>query len=294
MRSVSEFALALLGLLMILVPAATAQQQQPSIQFEKAGRLFAAKKYDEALQLIRSLDLRENLDDDLKKDIRWAHISALTALAKTARQQEDWARAYKFSKQSVDVLEDSGDEYSGPFLDQLTARRFWSYKNMVLACHGLEKSREAKLYRDKLYTAYSEKKLPNGLDQSFNFDFYRTAGQNVWGYEYFPQLGDPSTKGSFTKFLYHVYEANEDGSDKAVLYRLHVLKFHKINEDDKGDYVLALRRVVDGQERSETLYEYLYDEPVEIEKLRRDIRQVVKKRSSATDNSEGNANKRAP
>ena len=29
---------------------------------------------------------------------------------------------------------------------------------------------------------------------------FRYEGLNVWGYEYYPQLGDPETEGSFSKY----------------------------------------------------------------------------------------------
>lgn len=63
----------------------------------------------------------------------------------------------------------------------------------------------------------------------------------TFGVEWYLELGDPETEGSFSKIVYYVYSTNPDGTDKGQLYRLHVLKFHKSDDSVKFDYVLTKR-----------------------------------------------------
>ncbi|MEX2380553.1 MAG: hypothetical protein WD530_07400, partial [Vicingaceae bacterium] len=65
---------------------------------------------------------------------------------------------------------------------------------------------------------------------------------NVWGYEWYPQLGDPETEGSFAKHIYYIYSTDEDGKDKDQLYTLQTIKIHK-REDTPPYYVLTKEHI---------------------------------------------------
>jgi hypothetical protein len=155
------------------------------------------------------------------------------------------------------------------------ARKYWMYKNIVVSLFGLRQIDNARKYQGLLYKAYQEKKLPEGIDGYYNFEYFKWKGKNVWGYEYYPELGDPETKGSFSKIVYFVYSTNSDGTDKEQLYRLHVLKFHKIDDSVGFDYVLTKRLETATNEPSGTLYAYTYSKEIDYEKLHRDIRAVL-------------------
>jgi hypothetical protein len=76
--------------------------------------------------------------------------------------------------------------------------------------------------------------------------------------------------------VYYVYSTNPDGTDKEQLYRLHVLMFHKLDENTPFDYVLTKRLETATNEKSGTLYAYTYKENIDFKKLEADIREVLK------------------
>jgi hypothetical protein len=133
-----------------------------------------------------------------------------------------------------------------------------------------------KRYQDKLYAAYKDKKLPEGIEEYYNFEKFVFDDKNIWGYEWFEELPEDRFSSSFSKIVYYVYSRNSDGSDKDQLYRLHVLMFHNIDPSNKIDYVLTKRLATATDEVSGTLYAYAYTSPVDYEKLRADIREVLK------------------
>lgn len=55
------------------------------------------------------------------------------------------------------------------------------YKNIIVSYFGLGRLDKAKRYQDKLYSAYKEKKLPEGIDKYYNFKFCDWGGKNIWG-----------------------------------------------------------------------------------------------------------------
>lgn len=275
MKTVSAFFLCL-SCVMLFVGASSTDAQDHSARFQNTGKLFASGEHEKALEQIRELDQVKNLDDTLKKDVRWAYLSSLAALSKAARNQEQWAKAKKFTEESVKVLENSKNDFEGEFLEQLNSRKFWAYKNMVLCCTGLGELDQVKTYREKLYEGYRKKKLPEGIDECFNFDFVRIDGKNVWGYEYFPPSDGSESKGGFSKYVYHIFRAKEDGTDGEGLFRLHAVTIHKLSESDVDLYVLTLRWMEDGLDERRSLFEHVYHVPIDMKKLRNDIREFVK------------------
>ena len=105
-------------------------------------------------------------------------------------------------------------------------------------------------------------------------DFFKFEDKNIWGYEWFADLPKDRYSSSFTKVIYYVYSTNPDGSDKDQLYRLHVLMFHGANEN--FDYVLTKRLEKATEETSGTLYSYTYKEDIDFEKLKNDVKEVLK------------------
>ena len=149
-------------------------------------------------------------------------------------------------------------------------------KNVVVSYFGLGQLENAKKYKDILYKAYEDKKLPKGLDEYFNFTFFKWEGKNIWGYEWFEELPKDKFSKSFSKIVYYVYSTNSDDSDKDQLYRFHVLMFHNIDPSNKIDYVLTKRLETATNEVSGTLYAYTYSENIDYVKLQADIREVLK------------------
>lgn len=278
------------GLCLAVVSAASCLAQEPEARFERATALYQDGRLNDALAILVELDGSEEIDEQpLIENVRRAHVSTLFLLGKAAQATEDWQSAREFYEQLLTVLERPQDALSSELIADLETRRYWTYKNMVLACHGLKDLDAAATWREKLYQARRDELLPTGLDEYFNFDFFRHESLNIWGYEYYPELGDPETEGSFSKYVYFVYDTNEDGTDKDQLFRLHVLKFHKLNPTEQPDFVLTARRGGGAEEASRTLYDYTYNTPVDFEKLRSDIEKLVgeyAEQSSSEDTTE--------
>ena len=283
MKTILRCCTILLVALFSVLGASASFSQDYRQQFQDAGKLFETGKIDEALEAIRNLDQTKELQGELKKDVRWALVGALTALGKQAREKQDWATSKIYTEEAIKVLESSTNEFEGEFRDKLNSRKFWAIKNLILSCSGLDEDAEADTYRKKLYEAYRTKVLPKGLDKNFCFEFYRANGKNIWGYEYYPNLGEVGAKDGHTKFVYYVFSTKEDGTDKDPLYRFHVSELRKVTKADKSAYVLSKRQSSDdGKESRQTLYEFIYADPVDIKKLRADIRKLV------TENAESN------
>ena len=147
--------------------------QSNADKFEQGRVLFAEGKHAEALKLIQELDQVEDLEESLKEDVRWAHVSTLRALAKSSFRKEAWEDSQQWTKQILDLLEKSADEFSDSFVNELATRRPWTIKDMIVACHGLDQMEEAKKYTEQLYDLYRNESLPDGIDEYFNFEFFR-------------------------------------------------------------------------------------------------------------------------
>ena len=251
-----------------------ASGQDHATRFEQAGKHFAKGELKAALAIVKQLDESDELDGELKKDVRWARLGALSALAKQALNKTQWATAREYTKQSIEILEKSDQDFDGPFLQQLNDRKCFAWKNMVVACYGINELEEAQRYKENLYQAHQQKELPQGLDQYFNFEFFRIEKLNVWGYEYF-QIESKQDQEETPQYVYHIFSANDDGTDNKPLCLLVLVEIPKVNVDDKTVYAISKRWKVEGQQQSETLYDYRYADPVDLEKLRADVRKLV-------------------
>lgn len=148
--------------------------------------------------------------------------------------------------------------------------KYFNYKNLVLSNFVLNDTINFNKYRNIMYDSYEKKILPKGLDEYYNFDFFKWEDKNIWGYEWFEKLPENRFTTSFTKIVYYVYSTKPDGTDDEQLYRIHVLMFH--SDSASFDYVLTLKSGNSGQ----TLYGYFYDEDIDFKKLRNDVKEVLK------------------
>jgi len=252
-----------------LATFSTAQENRS--KFKEGQQLFEKGKYGEALKILRFLEQQNDVDDNFKAEVQWSLYSTLSKLERKSRDKQDWKTSLEYAKACVSVLE----KFKSHQPDDLM-REYVACKNVILACYGLSEIEKAKPFRDRLYAAYKNETLPEFMKKGFNFEFFRFDDKNVWGYENFVKLGDPESEGSFTKIVYLVYSSKKDGTDNKQLYRLHVLKFHKILDDPGFDYVLTKQWEADKKEYSAMYPEYTYSSPINMEKLRKDIRQFLK------------------
>jgi hypothetical protein len=239
--------------------------------FDKADSLFFDyKDYPKALDLYRQIEKRISPSD---KD--WNYL--VNKIARSlffieSYQRKDSKKSIELSSQYIEFADKNKS-----YLDTLMyEKKYFMYKNIVVAYFALDQLDKAKIYQDKLYTFYKQGVLPKGINEFYNFEYFQFEGKNVWGYEWFEELPKDVMSKSFSKIVYYVYSTNPDGSDKDELYNLNVLMFHKIDPATKFDYVLTKRLQTATHEKSGTLYAYTYTKDIDIKKLRADIREVLK------------------
>jgi len=241
-------------------------------QYQKADSLFQKDNYADAYKILKDIEPKCDKKDTLYNYILWYYTMSVTLLENEYRMKEDWKNAFNYGTEALQAIE-KGKKF---FDEKFAAREYWMYKNVIVSCFGLNDLDKARNYQDILYKAYKGKTLPEGINTYYNFEFFKWDNKNIWGYEWFPELGDPETQGSFSKIVYYVYSTNPDGTDKEQLYRFHVLKFHKIDNSVPFDYVLTKRLETAKNEVSGTLYAYTYVKKIDYIKLRADIREVLK------------------
>lgn len=247
-------------------------QETPVSGFNRAEKLVLEEKFAEAYPILIKLETTVPVTDTLYRGIIWYAAASATTLEAQYRLKEDFNNSLKYGIEALSYVNKGLDYFDANF----AARQYWLTKNIIVSCFGLKKYDEAKKYKQLLYDAYKAGALPEGIDGYFNFDFFKWEGKNIWGYEWYPELGDPETEGSFSKIVYYVYSTNPDGSDKDQLYRLHVLKFHKSGNSVPFDYVLTKRLETAKNEVSGTLYSYTYKKEIDYVKLKADIIEVLK------------------
>jgi hypothetical protein len=261
-----------LTILLLTVSTFAFSQTNILTKYHKADSLLQADNYLEAYTILKEIEPQCDKKDTIYNYILWYYIGATSELENQNRTAEKFDRSLQYGLEALKLIE-KGKSY---FDEKFASREYWMHKNLIVSYFGLGQYDQAEKHKKTLYTAYKDKKLPEGIDQYFNFTFFKWEDKNVWGYEWYPELGDPETEGSFSKIVYYVYSTNSDGSDKDQLYRLHVLKFHKFDNSVKFDYVLTKRLETATNEISGTLYAYTYDKKIDYVKLQADIREVLK------------------
>lgn len=261
-----------LTILLLTISTVTFGQTEILKEYQTADSLLQADNYSEAYNILKEIEPKCDKKDTLYSYILWYYVGATSELEKQNRTAEKFDKSLQFGLEALKLIE-KGKSY---FDEKFASREYWMQKNIVVSYFGLGQIDNALKHKDILYKAYKDKKLPDGLDKNFNFIFFKWEDKNIWGYEWYPELGDPETQGSFSKIVYYVYSTNPDGSDKDQLYRLHVLKFHKFDNSVKFDYVLTKRLETATNEVSGTLYAYTYDKKIDYVKLQADIKEVLK------------------
>lgn len=261
-----------LTILLLIISTTTFAQTEILKKYQSADSLLQGNNFAEAYHILKEIEPRCDSKDTLYSYILWYYAATTSELEKQYRTAEKFEISLTFGLEALKLIEKGKAFFDAKF----AMREYWMYKNIIVSYFGLGQMDKALKYREILYKAYKEKKLPDGIDKYFNFTYYKWDNKNIWGYEWYPELGDKETEGSFSKIVYYVYSTNADGSDKDQLYRLHVLKFHKLDNSVKFDYVLTKRLETATDEVSGTLYSYTYDKKIDYIKLQADIKEVLK------------------
>ncbi len=225
----------------------------------------------ESYRILKEIEPKCDTKDTNYHQILWNYVSVATELEKQSRLSENFDKSIEYGLEALTII----DKAKPFFNPKFAAREYFMIKNVIVSYFGLGQLENAKKYKDKLYDAYQTNKLPQGLDQYFNFTFFKWQNNNVWGYEWFEEIPENRMSKSFSKIVYYIYSTKPDGTDNEQLYRLHVLMFHKMDTSIKFDYVLTKRLETAKNEVEGTLISYTYQKEIDYQKLQVDIKEVL-------------------
>ncbi|MCB0633428.1 MAG: hypothetical protein KDD15_27015, partial [Lewinella sp.] len=211
--------------LLILLPFLANGQTRIDTLFAVADHHFQNKNYDRAQELYGNL---KSVLDKGTNDYNYAadQIAMIRFFDRDAlRQQGKYRESINYLMDFIRYIEEEREFIRPLWYDE---KRYFLIKTIIQNYFALGELEKARIYQDMLYAAYRAKLLPEGIDEYYSFEMFRWQDKNVWGYEWYPELGDPEAEGSFSKIIYFVYSTDEAGQDKDQLFRLHVLKVHKI------------------------------------------------------------------
>ena len=257
--------------LLLLTSTISFAQSNLLRSYHTADSLIKAENFRSAYNILKRIE--PNCGEDTICDyVLWAYTNATSQLEKQFRDHEQFDSSLKYGLEALQLIEKGKPRFNATF----ASREYFMIKNIVVSYFGLGQLDKANTYKAMLYQAYRDKLLPEGMDEYFNFTFFKWEGKNIWGYEWFEDLPEDRFSKSFSKVVYYVYSTNPDGTDKDQLYRLHVLMFHNIDPSNGIDYVLTKRLETATDEVSGTLYSYTYAKDIDYKKLQADIREVLK------------------
>jgi tetratricopeptide (TPR) repeat protein len=218
--------------------------------FQKAdSSYFDYQDYKSAIDLYNKILNKLNPSDKDYNYVVDKIAKSLFYVEQQVREENDFLKSIEYSKEFITII-----EKEEKYIDkEIVTKKYWMYKNIVMDYFALGKKDEAKPYQDKLYQAYNNKELPEGINQYYCFEKFVHNNLNVWGYEWFAKLGDKETEGSFSKHVYYIYSRDSIDNDKDLLFTLHTVKIHKL-KGDEPDFVLTKRTYNNNQEQSESIW----------------------------------------
>lgn len=262
----------LITLLLLTVSNLSFGQTEILKKYQIADNFIQSNDFKAAYNIFKDIEPTCDKKDTLYNYILWYYTNSATQIEKAFRDKQQFDSSLFYGLETLKII-----EKSKPYFDEkFASREYFMTKNIVVSYFGLGQLDNAKKYKDILYKAYKDKTLPKGMDEYFNFSFFKWEDKNVWGYEWFEELPEDRFSKSFSKIVYYVYSTNPDGTDKDQLYRLQVLMFHNIDPSNKIDYVLTKRLETAKNEASGTLYAYTYSKEIDYKKLQADIKEVLK------------------
>lgn len=247
-------------------------------QYHEAEAYLKDDKFQEAYDILKKIEALCPSNDTIYDYIIGNYTFAAYEIGIAYRMEEKYDSSLKYAFETLALIQKGKKRFGEIY----TAKEYWTYKNIIVSYFGLNQLDKAQKYKQLLYKAYQKHKLPKGIDEYFNFDFFKLNGNNIWGYEWYEALPKNRFSKSFTKVIYYVYSTNDDGSDKEQLYRFHVLMFHQSNKKTQFDYVLEKQFENETQRISTTYMQYTYKEKIDYLKLRKDIIEIITKGISST------------
>ncbi len=264
-------------ILLFLIFAINAYGQIDTLSlYNKADSLMKKKNYSAAYQILKAIEPSVKKADVLSKKIISHYIVAITLMEKRERLSEKWDSSLFYGQEGLRII-----QLWKPFFEiEFTEREFWMHKNLIVTYFGLNQIEKAQVHKELLYKAYKKKKLPNGIDICYNFSYFKWRDKNIWGYEFYPEIGDKEVEDRYTKIIYLIYSTKPDGSDDKQLYRFHVIKYHRLEDSNqKYDYVLERQRDTETERLWGSFYKYTYQKKINYIKLKKDIVEILETNS---------------
>lgn len=247
--------------------------QTTNEKYLKADDFLKENNIPEAYKIYKEIKPQIQKNDTLYKYVIWYYVGTTIELEKTFRLREDFNNSLNYGLEALSLIQENRDLFDQVFAE----KEPWMTKNIIVSYFSLGKIEEAKKYKEILYKNYKEKTLPKGIDEYFNYDFFKLKDKNIWGYEWYPELPDDRFSSSFTKIVYYVYSTNPDGTDKDQLVRFHVLMYHQDGKNTKFDYLLERQIETDEATISGSYYQYTYKKDIDYKKLRENIIEIITK-----------------
>jgi len=263
-----------LTILLLSISTVAFGQTEILKNYQTADSLLKANNYLEAYTILKEIEQKCDKKDTLYDYILWYYIGATLKLESQNRMEEQFETSLKYGLEALEVIQKEKSRFN----KQFASMEYWMNKNIIVSYFGLEQFEKAKKHKDILYKAYKKKKLPEGIEDCFNFDFFKLNDKNIWGYEWYHKLPKNRFSCSFTKIVYYVYSTNADGTDKEQLYRFHVLMFHQSAKNTKFDYLLERQIDTEDARISGSYYQYTYKEDIDYKKLKDDIKEIIIKK----------------
>lgn len=257
-------------IIFILIPVIGFSQNDFLVNYYEAENLLRLNKIDSAYLKFKELEKKIVKTDTLYDYALWYYTISVTQLETENRLAEKFDKSLEYGMEALSAIEKGKERFDEDF----AKREYFMIKNIIVSQFGVGDFEKGKEWKTKMYEAKKNNLLPEGIDEFFNFDYFTFEDKNIWGYEWFAELPENRYSSSFTKVVYYVYSTNPDGSDKDQLFRLHVLMFHGDNKN--FDYVMDKRLDTATEEVSGTLYAYTYKKDIDFEKLKNNVKEVLK------------------
>lgn len=265
---------------LFLIFAVNAYGQRDTLSlYNKADSLMKKKNYSAAYQILKAIEPSVKKADVLSEKIISHYIVAITLMEKRERLSEKWDSSLFYGQEGLRII-----QLWKPFFEiEFAEREFWMHKNLIVTYFGLNQIEKAQVHKELLYKAYKKKRLPKGIDICYNFSYFKWRDKNIWGYEFYPEIGDKEVEDRYTKIIYLIYSTKPDGSDDKQLYRFHVIKYHRLEDSNlKYDYVLERQTDTKIERIWESFYKYTYQKKINYIKLKKDIVEIMETNSTPT------------
>ena len=160
--------------ILLLIPIIGFGQNDHLIEYHKAEKLIQANDIDSAFVKFKELEKSIPKNDTLYEYALWYKVGTATHLQEINRFQENFDKSLEYAKEALDGIE-KGVEI---FDEEFAKRKYFMIKNIIVSYYGLGNFEEGKKWKEKMYEAKENGELPKGIDEYFNYDFFKFEDKN--------------------------------------------------------------------------------------------------------------------